>query len=219
MRDDDHFYIVLFSNLNQTHCTVVACDSEWVTVTFYSASWISTKVVSLQHCLVLTWLVPCETAAVMVSFVYTIQPCAMSHHFILSHICRVHACLGVTHCLHFWQNDRDLLHATAVTQGWNRYQTKCQHKKLTQEKKILPVLLLLTHPSNGRSVQRQCTRMCMQTDTSQPAAHSPWSTCWHHTPSFATPGSGTSTVIQTWTQQWQSRPSKYLSSRPAHNSH
>ena len=28
--------------------------------------------------------------------------------------------LGVTYHLHFWQNDRGLLHATAVTQGWNR---------------------------------------------------------------------------------------------------
>ena len=32
---------------------------------------------------------------------------------------RVYACWGVTCHLHFWQNDRDLLCATAVTQGWN----------------------------------------------------------------------------------------------------
>ena len=31
------FYIVLFSALEQTHCAHVACDSEWVTATFYSA--------------------------------------------------------------------------------------------------------------------------------------------------------------------------------------
>ena len=30
---------------------------------------------------------------------------------------RVYACLGVTCHLHFWQNDRGLLHATAVTRG------------------------------------------------------------------------------------------------------
>ena len=29
------------------------------------------------------------------------------------------ACLGVTCHLHFWQNDRGLLRATAVTRGWN----------------------------------------------------------------------------------------------------
>ena len=31
-----HFYIALFSALKQTHCAFVACDSKWVTVTFYS---------------------------------------------------------------------------------------------------------------------------------------------------------------------------------------
>ena len=39
-----------------------------------------------------------------------------------SHIRKVYACLAVTCHLHFWQNDRGLLCATAVTQGWNRYQ-------------------------------------------------------------------------------------------------
>ena len=33
------------------------------------------------------------------------------------------------------------VHATAVTQGWNGYQNKSQHRKLTLEKKILPLLL------------------------------------------------------------------------------
>ena len=35
--------------------------------------------------------------------------------------CKVHACLAVSCYLHFWQNDQDLLHATAVTWEWNRY--------------------------------------------------------------------------------------------------
>ena len=34
-----------------------------------------------------------------------------------SHIRKVYACLAVTCYLHFWQNDRDLLRATAVTHG------------------------------------------------------------------------------------------------------
>ena len=33
--------------------------------------------------------------------------------------------------LHFWQNDRDLLRATAVTRGWNGYRNVSQHTKLT----------------------------------------------------------------------------------------
>ena len=36
---------------------------------------------------------------------------------------RVHVCLVVTCHLHFGQNDRDLLHATLVTRGWNGYES------------------------------------------------------------------------------------------------
>ena len=63
-----------------------------------------------------------------------------------SQICRVHMCLAVTSHLHFWQNDWDLLHATAVTQGWDGYQNKIQHRKLTLEKKIILLLLLGLEP-------------------------------------------------------------------------
>ena len=59
-----------------------------------------------------------------------------------SHIRKVYACLAVTCHLHFWQNDRGLLRATAVTQGGGGggggYRNKGQHRKLTLEKKILP---------------------------------------------------------------------------------
>ena len=34
---------------------------------------------------------------------------------------RVNACLAVTCHLHFWQNDRDLLRAVAVTRRWDGY--------------------------------------------------------------------------------------------------
>ena len=54
---------------------------------------------------------------------------------------RVYACLGATCHLHFWQNDRGLLRATAVTRGWNGHRNRSQHTKLTLEKKILPPLL------------------------------------------------------------------------------
>ena len=36
----------------------------------------------------------------------------------------------------FWQNDQDFLCATAVTWGWNRYQNKSQHRKLTRRRKF-----------------------------------------------------------------------------------
>ena len=39
---------------------------------------ISTEVVYLQRCLVVTWLVPCKTAAISAHSVYTIQPCTVT---------------------------------------------------------------------------------------------------------------------------------------------
>ena len=51
------------------------------------------------------------------------------------------ACLGVTCHLHFWQNDRGLLRATAVIGVVERTPNKSQHTKLTLEKKILLLLL------------------------------------------------------------------------------
>ena len=81
-----------------------------------------------------TWNCCCLRA----SSLCTIQPYAMTRHFMQNHVCRVRAWLAVTCHLNFWQNDGDLLHAAAVTRGWNGYWNKSQHKKLTQEKKILP---------------------------------------------------------------------------------
>ena len=70
----------------------------------------------------LAWLVLHETASISARSVYTIQPCTMSLH--AKHIRKVHACLAVTFHLRFWQNDRGLLRATAVTRGWNGYRNK-----------------------------------------------------------------------------------------------
>ena len=82
---------------------------------------------------------------------YNHAPC----HFMQSHIRKVYACLAVTCHLRFWQNDQGLLRATAVTRGWNGYQNKSQHRKLTLEKKILPLLQQGFEPATFRSwVQR-----------------------------------------------------------------
>ena len=72
-------------------------------------------------------------------------------HFMQSHIRKVYACLAVTCHLHFWQNDRDLLRATAVTRGWNGYRNKSQHRKSTLEKIILPPLLHWFEPAAFQS--------------------------------------------------------------------
>ena len=70
----------------------------------------------------LAWLVQHETAAVSAQVLctpYNHAPC----HFMQSHIRKVYACLAVTCHLHFWQNDRDLLRATAITR-WGRTDTE-----------------------------------------------------------------------------------------------
>ena len=102
----------------------------------------------------LTWLVPHKTAAVSAQVLCT----PYSHvlcHFMQSHICKVYASLAVTCHLHFWQNDRDLLRATAVTWGWNGYRNKSQHRKSTLEKKILPPLLQAFEPATFHSRVRR----------------------------------------------------------------
>ena len=132
----DGFYIALFSALQHTRCALVACHSEWVT----SCSAFS----NIHRCSQLTALFGCYTAGATwnccrlgACSVYSIQPCTTLHcHFIQSHMRTVYVCLAVTCRLHFWQNDRDLLRATAVTRRWNGYRNKSQHRKLTLEKKI-----------------------------------------------------------------------------------
>ena len=78
----------------------------------------------------------------------------------------MHACLGVTCHLHFWQNDRSLLRATAVTLGVERTPNKSQHTKLTLEKKILPPLLpgfeLATFRSRLRRSNQQAIPVTLQ---------------------------------------------------------
>ena len=83
----------------------------------------------------LAWLVPHESAAVSARSVYTIQPCTMSLHA-KPHLLKVYACLAVTCHLHFWQDDRDLLRATAVTQGWNGYRNRSQHRSWLWRRKF-----------------------------------------------------------------------------------
>ena len=76
------------------------------------------------------------------------------------HSYRLHVCLAVTCQLHLRQNDWVLLHATARTYGWSRYQNKSQHRKLTLEKKILLLFLQeisCIHPSVPYILLLLCT--------------------------------------------------------------
>ena len=103
---------------------------------------------------------------------YNHAPC----HFMQSHIRKVHACSDVTGHLRFWQNDRGLLRATAVTlavsavtRGWDGYRNKSQHRKSTLEKKILPPLLQGFEPVTFRSRVRRSNHwaipICIENQT------------------------------------------------------
>ena len=109
--------IALFSAFEQSHCARMRLYMNgWL---FMARFWISIEVVYLQH-----WYSWCHMKLLPSRHVlctpYNHAPC----HFMQSRIWKVHACLAVTCHLHFWQNDRDLLGATAVTRGWNRYRNK-----------------------------------------------------------------------------------------------
>ena len=92
--------------------------------------------------LVITLLVPHETAAVSAHVlctpynhapVYSITSCEATC------IRRLHMCLDVTCHLRFWQNDRDLLRATAVTRGWNVNQNKESAQKVDPGEENSPI--------------------------------------------------------------------------------
>ena len=149
-------YIALFSDLLSWALTALACGSTWVT-SFIACFWISTKVVFT----VLSWLVPHETAAVSVQVLCTPYSHTLCHvtsykntklpTYLQNHIRRVHACLAVTCHLHFWQNDRDLLRATAVTREWNEYEIRVSTECWSWRRKILLQLLRRLEPATFRS--------------------------------------------------------------------
>ena len=74
-------------------------------------------------------------------------------------------CLAVACHLNFWQNDHDLLRATAVSRGWNGYRYKSQHRKLTLDKEILPPLLPGLEPAPFRPRVRRSTTELSQLTT------------------------------------------------------
>ena len=64
-------------------------------------------------------------------------------------------CMHVGHGIEVWLCVK--IPATAVTWGWTGYRKKSRHRKLTLEKKILPVLLLGLEPETFQSRVQHCT--------------------------------------------------------------
>ena len=142
-------YVALLSAL-LSRLTALACGSKWVTSFLQRVFWIFIEVVYLQR-----WHAWCYMKLLPFRRVLCTQYNHAPGHFMQSHIRKVNACLAVTCHLHFWQNDQDLLHATEVTQGWNRYWNKSQHRKSTLERKILLPLLQGFEPATFQSRVRR----------------------------------------------------------------
>ena len=119
------------SRADSLHSHVIL--QEWIA--FIARFLISTEVVYLQR-----WHGWCHMKLLPSQCVLCTPDNQASCHFMQSHICKVYVCLAVTCHLHFWQNGRGLLRANAAKWEWNGYWNKSQHRKLTQEKKILPPL-------------------------------------------------------------------------------
>ena len=99
------WWLLLYSAiLHSRALTALTCDSTWVNsfllrVFEYPPKWCT---YSADMKLLPSGRVLCTP--------YKHAPC----HFMQSHIRKVYACLAVNCHLHFWQNDRDLLRATAI---------------------------------------------------------------------------------------------------------
>ena len=105
-------YIALFSAL-LSRLTALACGSTWVTSFVAHFLLLNIKWCTYSSGMAgATW--NCSRLGANLCTPYNHAPC----HFKQSHIRKVYACLAATGHLHFWQNDRDLLRATAVERIW-----------------------------------------------------------------------------------------------------
>ena len=92
--------------------------NEWLA--FYRVFWISVEVAYLQCCLVVTWLVPLETAAALASSVHTIPPCSMLRvftenlHTFCIYLIKINVLLNIFVCF-------GLVCVVAVTREWQKF--------------------------------------------------------------------------------------------------
>ena len=132
--------IALFSVLEQTHCTEFLCDPDWVTVALYS--FLEYPFKWLQCCLVVTWLVPCETAAISAHVLCTpynhapVYSVTLSEAIYVGCLFRYNMPLAL---LAEWQGSF-VCYCGNTKVEWI---PKKEHRKLTLEKTFLPVLLEL----------------------------------------------------------------------------
>ena len=119
-------------------------------------------------------------------------------HFMQSHIHRVHACLDVTCHLHFWQNDRDLLHITVITVGgaqgggWGggRATGTSQHTKLAWRRKFSRHSCQVSNQRHFNHESSALTTELFPLPNAPPMIHSSADAGVFRIPSFQTKSSG-----------------------------
>ena len=93
-------------------------------------------------------------------------PCtSLQCHFIRNHIRRKPVCLDVTWHPRFWQNDQDLLRATAVLWEWNGYRESAQ--KVDHGEENSPASPAGTRPPRPFN-HESCTKTTKLSPTSPP---------------------------------------------------
>ena len=92
-------------------------------------------------------------------------------------------CFGCIKQQHPWWEWQNLLCATVVTEGWNRYRNDSQHRRLTGEENVLPLLLGIKPATFCSQVWHSITELFLiqQTSISTPPPPHPNST---HTQCF-----------------------------------
>ena len=125
-------YSQLFCASELTHWTQVVYDSEWVTAALHSAFWPMKWRTQSSYSAV--WLLHgwCHVSEAAVAWVHSplCTPCKHAPVYSVTLIRKEHVYLSVTCHLHFWQNDRDLLRAAAVTRWSNGYRKKGSAQKI-----------------------------------------------------------------------------------------
>ena len=134
--DWSFLYSAIFDS-GQTHCTLVVCESESMTVALLSAilnipsKWCTFSAVCLLH----GW---CHLKLLPSRPTFSVRHTIMHEFsFIRSYIRRLHVWLAVTRQLHLWQNDLVLACYSAVTRGkW--YRNKSQQQKVDPGEEYSP---------------------------------------------------------------------------------
>ena len=142
-----------------THCSLIVCDSEWMTIALYRAflniHWSGYSALWLLH----GW---CHVKPLPSRGTFCVHHTVM-HQFTVSLYSKAQTQgVCVFSCnlsLHFWQNDRDSLLTNAVTRGWNGFRNESVQKDDHGEENSPPLLPGLEPETFRSQIRRSATEL------------------------------------------------------------